>query len=107
MTAGWETPALYPRSPPRLLELRHLGAPCNSQTEENKPAPGFCSWQLWEGSGAGTRTGLQEREHQLRAGGDAALSRRGDTNQLVNAASDTGWQHFQMGMFALCWHFLS
>lgn len=51
--------------------------------------------------------GLREGEHQLHSSGDAALSRRGDTNQLVNTASDTGWEHFQTEIFALCWHFLS
>lgn len=49
------------------------------------------------------------------AGGEAVLrrrvlrsDRRGDTNQLVNAASDTGWEHFQTEILALLfWYFLS
>lgn len=48
-------------------------------------------------------------------GGEAVFSRqvlrsdgRGDTNQLVNAASDVGWEHFQTEILALLlWRFLS
>lgn len=43
------------------------------------------------------------------ARGETVLSDgRGHTNQLVNTASDTGWEHFQPEVPALLlWHFLS